>query len=177
MVTNPSEVAALRSRFDLERLPLEGGYFRQTWRGEPGPDGRPAGTAILVLLSTEDDQFSAMHRLPTDEIWHFHSGDPVELLLLHEGDGSHDKRVLGDATEGHVPQLVVPAGAWMGGRPDGDIGWSMFSCTMTPGFLPSDYEGGDRDDLTSRFPDAADDIARLTRVGEPLRHPEPPPGR
>ena len=173
MVKDSTEIDELRNRFDLEPMPLEGGYFRQTWRGNEDEAGRPAGTAILVLLSTADEQFSAMHRLPTDEVWHFHSGDPVELLLLDDRDNSHRKQLLGDPTSGHRPQLVVPAGIWMGGRPMGDFGWSMFSCTMTPGFLDVDYEGGSRQELSAQFPGAAHDIARLTRPGEALHHPDP----
>jgi len=172
MVSDPVGPEELRERFGLEPLPLEGGWFRQTWSAAAGADGRPLGTAIIVLLSTADGQFSAMHRLPTDEIWHFHSGDPVELLLLTEDDNSHRKVLLGDPADGDTPQLVVPAGAWMGGIPTGPRGWSMFSCTMTPGFLPEDYEGGSREELTERFPEAADDIARLTRPGEALRFPD-----
>ena len=172
MAEDSVDLDALRDRFDLEPMPLEGGYFRQTWRGVEDENGRPAATAILVLLSAADDQFSAMHRLPTDEVWHFHSGDPVELLLLNESDRSHRKVLIGDPMADHSPQLVVPAGTWMGGRPVGDLGWSMFSCTMTPGFMDADYEGGDRDELIERFPDAAIDIAKLTRPGVALHHPD-----
>ncbi len=171
MVTSAEQLAAIRARFDLEPLPAEGGHFRQTWLGAPLPDGRPCGTAILVLLSNLDDQFSAMHRLPTDEIWLYHSGDPVELLLLDPADGTAATRLLGDDFDhGEEPQIIVPAGVWMGGRPTGaHHDWSLFSCTMTPGFLPSDYEGGAADTLIAEFPGAAGPITRLCRPGAELR--------
>lgn len=171
MVTSPETLAAIRRRFDLEPLPLEGGHFRQTWQGAPLPDGRPCGTAILVLLSNLDDEFSAMHRLPTDEIWLYHAGDPVELVLLDPGSGAVETRLLGaDFEHGQEPQIIVRAGVWMGARPDGaEHDWSLFSCTMTPGFLPSDYEGGDAETLSAQFPAAAEQIARLCRPGTELR--------
>ena len=83
--TRGSTVEQLVRRFELEPLPLEGGLFRQTWVGEPDTHGRPAGTAIIVLLAAEGGHFSAMHRLPIDETWYFQLGDPIELLLLGPG--------------------------------------------------------------------------------------------
>ena len=62
-------VEELVERFGLAPLPLEGGFFVETWRGVER-DGRPAGTSILVLLATGRDQFSALHRLPVTEVWH-----------------------------------------------------------------------------------------------------------
>jgi predicted cupin superfamily sugar epimerase len=129
------------------------------------------GTAILVLLSHEQDLFSAMHRLPTDEVWHFHLGDAVELLLL-EPDGSWRVEQLGgDVLAGQQVQLTVPAGTWMGGRVLPGGLWALFSCTLAPGFLPQDYEGGDVHELCRSYPDAADRIRALCRPGSPLRHP------
>jgi len=163
----------IRHSLGLEPIPLEGGHFRQTWLGPPLPDGRPSGTAIIALLSNHDGEFSAMHRLPTDELWHFHAGDPVELLLLHPKTGDYQVRILGpDLDANQEPQIVVPAGTWMGGRPTSPKGWSLFSCTMTPGFTPGDYEGGDADALIAAFPGAADRITQLCRRGVPLRNPE-----
>ena len=166
MVSDAVGPEELRERFGLQPLPVEGGWFRETWRAEEDDTGRPLGTAIVVLLSTAADGFSAMHRLPTDEIWLFHGGDPIEMLLLDEADGSHRTVLLGDPAAGLTPQFVVAAGTWMGAAPKGDRGWSMFGCTVTPGFLAEDYEGGVREELAERFPEAADHIARLTRPGE-----------
>ncbi|MFG3634423.1 cupin domain-containing protein [Streptomyces huasconensis] len=169
-VETADEVAA---RYGLRPLPVEGGRFRQTWAGPPDAAGRPAGTAILVLLTTAPGDFSALHRLPTDEVWHFYEGDALELLLLAP-DGTDRLAVLGRA--GCV-QLVVPAGTWMGARvapgpADGRrrrYGWSLFGTTMAPGFLPQDYEGGDPEELAARYPGRARVIRELCRPGEPVR--------
>ncbi|MEI5098809.1 cupin domain-containing protein [Streptomyces sp. PmtG] len=153
----PEELIA---RHGLVPLDFEGGMFRQTWQGPPGPDGRPAGTAIVMLLTSRPGDFSAMHRLPTDEVWHFYRGDPLELLLLAP-DGSDEVRVLGPGDEF---QVVVPAGTWMGARVRNGGAWSLFGTTMAPGFTDSDYEGGDPEELAARYPGRAETIRRLCRA-------------
>lgn len=100
---------------------------------------------------------------PTDEIWHFYLGDPIELLLLHR-DGRDELVVLGhEVLAGHEVQHVVPAGTWMGARlrPVGEYG--VFGNTMAPGFVLSDFEGAAAADLIARWPHRADLIAALTR--------------
>ncbi|MFF5309907.1 cupin domain-containing protein [Streptomyces massasporeus] len=153
----------LIAHYGLEPIPREGGLFRQTWAGPERPDGRPEGTAIVALLTAGD--FSALHRLPTDEIWHFYRGDPLELLLLAP-DGTTRTVVLGpDILGGQHVQFTVPAGTWMGGRVRGAGQWTLFGCTMAPGFTFDGYEHGDAAELTARYPAVADEIAGLSRPG------------
>ncbi|WP_194893614.1 cupin domain-containing protein [Catenulispora pinisilvae] len=154
------EADAIAAHYGLEPLPAEGGRFRQTWAGPRDASGRPQGTAILMLLTSEPGDFSAMHRLPIDEVWHFYRGDLLDLLLLHP-DGRAEVRHLGD---GQLVQTVVPAGCWMGARvtPGGD--WSLFGTTMAPGFMPADFEGGDADELARRYPREAELIRALSRA-------------
>lgn len=155
----PVTVEDLVAHYGLEPIPREGGLFRSTWAGPPGPDGRPEGTAIVALLTPSD--FSALHRLPADEIWHFYLGDPLELLLLAP-DGTSSTAVLGpDVLGGQHVQFTVPAGTWMGGRTLG--AWSFFGCTMAPGFTYEGYEHGEAVDLTARYPEAAARILELCR--------------
>jgi len=162
-VTRPT-VAELVERLALEPLPLEGGMFRQTWLGEER-DGRPVGTAIIVLLAAEGGHFSAMHRLPIDEVWFFQSGDPIELLLL-EAAGPGRVTILGpDVLRGDELQVVVPAGTWMGARTAAGGEWSIFATTMAPGFVPTDYDRGDPDGLALEWPDHERLIRALTRSG------------
>ncbi|GHC71754.1 cupin [Streptomyces flavofungini] len=156
----PEELIA---RYGLEPLPFEGGRFRQMWAGPPdAATGHPAGTAIIMLLTSAAGDFSALHRLPTDEVWHFYQGDPLDLLLLHP-DGADELRILGDG-DGEEFQLVVRAGTWMGARVRDGGEWSLFGTTMAPGFLESDFEGGDPDALAARYPQQAELIRRLCRV-------------
>ncbi|NUR59738.1 MAG: cupin domain-containing protein [Catenulispora sp.] len=164
----------LAVRLGLEPLPAEGGRFRRTWAGPEDASGRPAGSAILMLLTAEPGDFSAMHRLPIDEVWHFYRGDALELLLLH-ADGRHEVRLLGGG-DGElvqtVVQFVVPAGTWMGARVAPGGAWSLFGTTMAPGFVPADYEGGDVEELVRRYPEREVLIRALCRADGPRRMPD-----
>ena len=157
-MTTPDELIA---HYDLEPIPREGGLFRSTWAGPERPDGRPEGSAIVALLTADD--FLALHRLPSDEIWHFYLGDPLDLLLLAP-DGTTRTPVLGPALRaGQQVQLTVPAGTWMGARVAPGGAWTHFGCTMAPGFTYEGYEHGDARDLTARYPAEAARIAELCR--------------
>ena len=164
MEATADEIAA---HLGLVPLPAEGGLYRRTWAG-PVSQGRPAGSAILVLL-TEGDGFSALHRLPVDEVWHRYLGDPVELLLL-----GADGRVveLGpDILSGQHVQFTVPAGTWMGARVKPGGKWALCGTTMAPGFVPSDYMGGDPDILALSYPGHAEMIRSLSRRDAPTTMP------
>ncbi len=149
---------------DLAPHPIEGGYFRETWRGGGTVRDRSVGTAIYYLLS--GPAVSEMHRLPGDEVFHFYAGDPVRQVHLYP-DGTGREFVLGaDLAAGQVPQVVVPGGAWQGAyRLAGPHGFSLLGATMAPGFDYADYETGPRGELSERWPACAEMIARLTPQG------------
>jgi predicted cupin superfamily sugar epimerase len=146
----------------LAPLPGEGGWFRETWRA-PGahPDDRPAGTAIYYLLAP--DMFSALHRLPHDEIFHFYRGDPVEMLQLRPDGSSAVVTIGNDLAAGLRPQVVVPSGVWQGTRLVPGGRFALMGTTMAPGFDLRDFELGTRAALLAGWPGAADLIRRLTR--------------
>lgn len=136
----------------LEPLPGEGGYFAETWRDAHG-------SAIYYLLVPGD--FSAMHRVDAAELWHFHAGAAVKMLLLHP-DGAAEMPTLGtDLANGQRPCVTVPAGTWMGAATTGD--WSLMGTTMAPPYHQEGFELGDADELTARYPSVAEAILRLVR--------------
>ncbi|MCZ6530476.1 MAG: cupin domain-containing protein [Chloroflexi bacterium] len=157
----------------LEPLPIEGGLYRQSYVASeeiaaealPKRYGRTKSicTAIYYLLTDRPESFSALHRLPTDEVYHFYLGDPVEMLLLHP-EGRGEWIVLGhDLLAGQHVQYVVPAGVWMGSRlMEGGL-YSLMGTTMAPGFDHLDYQGGDTVELELLYPDRATLIRQLTR--------------
>ena len=100
------------ANLELKPLPNEGGFFRETYRSKERHGGKAAATAIYYLITPTS--FSALHRLPTDEVWHFYQGDPVRQLRLY-ADGSSEEVVLGnDLSQRQQSQICVPAGAWQG---------------------------------------------------------------
>jgi len=154
----------------LRPLPIEGGFFAETYRAAeqipavalPARYGgaRPCGTAIYYLLTPES--CSRLHRLLTDETWHFYLGDPVELLQL-QPDGTGEVVPLGmDLPAGQRPQRTVPRGVWMGARlrPGGQL--ALLGTTMAPGFIPADFEAGEREALLRAYPAFAEWIVALT---------------
>jgi uncharacterized protein len=149
----------------LQPHPVEGGYFRETYRSSetlPARHGadRSVCTAIYYLLTPKT--VSALHRLPGDEVFHFYAGEPVRMLQLWP-DGSTRTLVLGtDLRAGQVPQLVVPGGVWQGSVLIEGGSWALLGATMAPGFDYADYTSGDRAELTARFPDERAMIERLT---------------
>jgi predicted cupin superfamily sugar epimerase len=160
-------------RLNLQPHPEEGGYFRETYRADdvwprsalPARYGgdRRASTAIYYLLTPTN--FSALHRLESDEVFHFYLGSPVRMLQLWP-DGTGRTVVLGpDVLTGQEPQVVVPRGVWQGSvlEPGGDF--ALLGCTVAPGFEYADYRHGDRRELSARYPAFADMIARLTADG------------
>ncbi|MBI4400623.1 MAG: cupin domain-containing protein [Nitrospirae bacterium] len=163
-------VDRIKALLRLKRLPMEGGYYVETYRSpdvvkkDALPDryqgARPLATAIYYLLTP--DTCSAMHRLQTDEIFHFYSGDPVEMLQLFP-DGTGKLITLGpDIVNGMHPQTIVPKGIWQGARLAPGGTFALLGTTMSPGFDVADYEPGRRDTLTRRYPEFRELINALT---------------
>lgn len=167
------DVRALIEHYNLEPLPVEGTLFVSTYRSrEESREGGPLGTAMIGLYCDDPDSFSCFHRLPTDEIWHFYGGDPLRLVLLHP-DGSSEEVVMGgDLHAGQRVQFVVPAHTWQAGHMVRGGRYSLFGCTMAPGFTGKAFEAGIAADLIERYPDGADDIQRLCVVGPETQMPD-----
>lgn len=155
---------------DLQPHPEEGGWFRETWRstGMIPAAALPAAycgernhhTAIYYLLTP--DSMSEMHLLPTDEVFHFYLGDPVEQLILRPGGG--ELVTLGQGLDaGQRVQQVVPGGCWQGAilRPGGRF--ALLGCTVAPGFDYADYTRGNEDELCEQWPGFAAQIGARVR--------------
>jgi hypothetical protein len=149
----------------LEPHPVEGGSFRRTFTSAASLDlprgTRAQGTAIYYLL--EQGQFSEMHVLDSDELFHFYLGDPVEMLQLFP-DGSSALFLLGpELNAGQHVQLLVPAGVWQGTRILDAGKFALLGCTVVPGFDFADYRNASYAELAAKWPDQKDRIKALTR--------------
>ncbi len=156
---------------NLKPHPEEGGYFVETYRSSETisekalPNRykgvRSFGTAIYYLLTPET--FSTMHRLQSDEIFHFYLGAPVEMLQLWP-DGSGRILILGtDIMNGMKPQAVIPKGVWQGAKLIKDGKFALLGTTVSPGFEFVDYESGRRDELVKSYPQYREWIIALTK--------------
>ena len=148
----------------LRPLSFEGGFFYETFRS-PGKmqaenGGRNFSTAIYYLL--RKGETSRIHRLSSDEVFHFYMGGAVEMFLF-KADGSCEKRILGtDLKNGEEPQIVVPAGCWQGARLRPGGKHALMGTTVSPGFDEADFEAGVREKLISAYPGKEDIIDLLT---------------
>jgi uncharacterized protein len=158
-MTRPAlDARAVAALLGLEPLPTEGTLFKPTYRAADG-----SCSAMLGLYCDEPLSQSLFHRLPVDEVWHFHAGDALRLVLLHPG-GRSEEVILGpDLPAGQQVQWVVPAGTWQAGHwlAGGAMGWSLFGCTVVPAFDSTMFEGGTGDELLAGWPQCAPDIERL----------------
>jgi len=149
----------------------EGGYYCETYRSQlsiakealqPEFTGsRLVSTAIYFLL--EGENFSAFHRLRSDEIWHFYAGGTIAVHVI-DPDGSYSKIQLGsDPQAGEVFQAVVKAGSWFASQVRDPKSFALAGCTVAPGFDFADFELGSRSELVKLYPQHRKLIEQFTR--------------
>jgi predicted cupin superfamily sugar epimerase len=158
---NPQDIIKF---LDLHKHP-EGGFYKEIYRSETiakfdGFDGnRNLATGIYYLL--EENDFSAFHRIKSDETWHFYDGETLELIEIDE-EGELILTLIGnDIRNGDIPQYTVKAGNWFAARSRGEF--SFVGCTVYPGFDFKDFEMAERTKLMNQFPDYHDVISLFTR--------------
>lgn len=149
---------------------VEGGAFREVYRSAQEipqsvlpssfSGNRSFSTSIYFLLQA--GQFSALHRIAADEIWHFYAGDPLSIYAIDE-NGALTEHLLGnDPEKGQSFQCCIKAGLWFGSRVATGGEYSLCGCTVAPGFDFSDFELADRGQLQEIFPQHAALIQSLT---------------
>lgn len=163
------------AQYWIDRLSLsphpEGGYYRVTYQSTltiaqgalPSAfrGDRCASTAIYFLLSEKD--FSAFHRLASDELWHFYAGSALVVYVI-DPEGNYSELHLGNGFEaGEVFQAVVKAGCWFASRLKTSAGFALVGCTVAPGFDFADFEMAKRSDLIASYPKHQKLIEDLTR--------------
>ena len=152
--------------FSMKPLPNEGGFYTETYRAtEKIKDlpnryegARNFSTAILYLVTP--DSFSKLHRLKSDEIFHFYLGDAAEMLTITEG-GKTETIILGtDFLNYQNPQVTVPKNTWQAVKLSAGGKFALLGCTVAPGFEFADYQHGDKDYLIKQFPDLQSQIEK-----------------
>jgi predicted cupin superfamily sugar epimerase len=167
----PADIQRLVNHLQLEPHP-EGGFFRETYRSSKNvPEAalpprfggdRSMATAIYFLLGPGD--FSAFHRIRSDETWHYYTGNSPLIVHILEPEGGYRQIKLGSKPEtGAVFQDTVPAGAWFASEPADAEGYALVGCTVSPGFDFRDFELADADGLSARYPLYAGLIRRMCR--------------
>ena len=133
----------------IEQLQLqphpEGGWYREVFRSPVAvqtADGRPPRSALTTIdFLLQLGQFSAWHRVQSDEVWHLLEGEGLTLWLLPPQGGPLQQVLL--SGHGGSRRHVVPAHWWQAAEPVGDFAY--VGATVGPGFDFADFSFG-RDD-------------------------------
>jgi predicted cupin superfamily sugar epimerase len=154
----------------LQRHP-EGGYYRQTYRAAemlrkeslpPRFSGdRAFSTAIYFLLESGD--FSALHRIKQDEVWHFYDGSSLTVHVIDPEGNYTALRIGRDLDKGETPQAMVKAGCLFGATVNDPGSYALAGCTVAPGFDFADLEMPSRAELCRFYPQHREIITRLTQ--------------
>lgn len=164
-------------KFAMQPHP-EGGYFAETYRSDELipkaglPDrfvgARSFGTAIYFLL--ESHHISALHRISSDEVWHFYAGGALDIFVIAPTGELILIRLGNKPEEGNVFQAVVPAGCWFGSKPALGTDFSLVGCTVAPGFDFTDFEMASQEELLQEFPQHREVIEMLSEPNLPETH-------
>ena len=167
----PLTVSYLINQLNLLPHP-EGGYYKETYRAaeiipvdalsERFSGDKTFSTAIYFLL--EKENFSAFHKIKSDECWHFYAGGALLIHIIHL-NGSLQTVILGnDVANKETFQHVVPAGCWFASKPAGESAFSFVGCTVAPGFDFVDFEMGKMNELIKLYPQHEPIIKKLATV-------------
>jgi predicted cupin superfamily sugar epimerase len=158
------------NKLKLQKHP-EGGWFKEVYRSSEfiKKEHLPArfkgerhhSTSIYFLITT--GEFSAFHRIKSDELWHFYEGSAITIQMIDK-TGKYSMVTLGrDIEKGEVFQYAIPHSVWFAASVDAENSFGLVGCTVAPGFHFNDFELGKREELVKKFPDCNAIIERLTR--------------
>ncbi len=161
-----NEAKQIIKALGLEPLPIEGGYFKEMYQSKEQiltrtDKERKLYSTIYYLITTET--FSALHRLPGDEIFHFYKGGAVEMFHLTEGGKGSMVTLGSDIIRGEIPQFCVKGGVWQGCRLKEGGSYALMGTSMSPGFDYEDYQHGERAELLHLYPEHQELIKKYTR--------------
>jgi predicted cupin superfamily sugar epimerase len=156
------DVQQIVKKLELEAHP-EGGFFRRTYLSKQtctNAEGKTRAAASAIYFLIPEGHKSHLHRLKSDEIWHFYEGASLTVVQISPQGEVQKIKVGLDWEKGELPQYLVPAGYWFGSYSNGD--YSLVGCTVSPGFVYEDFELGKRDELIKLYPHASSEITHLT---------------
>lgn len=166
-----SESASIIDQLKLQPHP-EGGWYREAYRsGEilevsslPGRYTSPHCYSTSIYFMLEKGDFSAFHRLSSDETWHFYLGGPVVLYCIFPDGTTNEVAIGNNLDQGQLLQYTIRRNCWFAAKNQGNALFSLVGCTVAPGFEFADFELAQRKNLTDLYPQHAILISELTRL-------------
>lgn len=160
------------AKYWIENLKLqphpEGGHYAETYHSQVYTSlGDVAqclrkNCASLIYFLLKAGECSMFHRLQSDEIWLFHSGEPVTIYMIDEKGRLTTQHLGNELTDDENLQVFVPAHTWFAAELKTAKNYSLMSCLVSPGFTWEDFELADRKNLSAQFPQHCKLIERLT---------------
>ena len=149
----------------------EGGYFKEIYRsGEiykagclPERFGKERAFSTSIYFLLEGKQISTLHRLKSDEIWHFYDGSAIIVYIFDETGRVNTKYSGNDIDNNESFQIVIPKGHWFGAELKDKNSFGLIGCTVSPGFDFEDFERGDQNFLLKLYPENSEVIKKLTK--------------
>jgi uncharacterized protein len=150
---------------------IEGGWYKETYRSplllqrETAPHivngDRSLCTHIYFLL--QQHEFSALHRIGSDELWHFYDGDRLVVYEIDTSGRLTEHQLGKDPSNAVLPFCMIRKGSWFGSRVATGGKYALVGCTVAPGFDFADFELAGAGALSQQFPMHKDLIASLCR--------------
>ncbi|MGK0290946.1 MAG: putative cupin superfamily sugar epimerase, partial [bacterium] len=156
-------------KLELEKHP-EGGFFKETYRSTekiakatlPDRFSQDCSFSTAIYFLLKSDQFSAFHRIQSDELWYFHTGSPLLIHVITPSGKYNTIRLGSNIDQEELFQAVVEKGSWFGATVCKENTYSLVSCSVAPGFNFSDFELAKQNDLLQSYPEHQTIIKRLT---------------
>lgn len=171
---NQEQLLKMNGEYWIKKLNLqkhpEGGYYRENYRCQDiinkdklltrYNDSRNSSTAIYYLLLGEE--FSAFHKLKSDEIFHFYSGSTLIVDIIDNEGKYHQFKLGNNPDKNEVLQLVIHHDCWFASHVSESDSYSLIGCTVSPGFDFADFSLGNQEELITSYPDFIDIITKFT---------------
>lgn len=151
---------------------IEGGHYGEVYRSDlklaqqalPASFNGDRHSCTHIYFLLQKGEFSAFHRIQSDELWHFYAGEPLVIYEI-ETNGLLTKHILGsNPLNEESPFCYIKAGSWFASQPLPQSEYSLVGCTVSPGFDFADFELAKKDILTKQFPDHTELISGLCRL-------------
>lgn len=127
----------------------EGGFYKETYRSDHS-------TGIYFLLKKGD--YSALHMIKSDEMWHFYGGDSLIVVEVDENGSIIETLINSDN-----PQYVVKANRWFGSYLPENSRYAFCGCTVSPPFEFKDFKLANFDDIKHYSEDVREKLKNLIR--------------
>lgn len=159
-------------KLKLEKHP-EGGYYKQIYKdkimikkeGLPNIfDGnRSCSTAIYYLLN--GNNFSAFHKIKSDEIWHYYEGNTSIKIYEIKNNGELIVHDLGRNVDNEKFVVVIEKNSWFAAelKNKEENNFALVGCTVAPGFEFKDFKLADINELLLQYPNYIDIIQKLSQ--------------